>query len=126
QGLRVISQELADAPTLSIAENIALGAWPMRGPFVDRRAMRRTAQQVLSELGSDLDPDRKASTLRLGERQQLEIARAMVGDMHAIVLDEPTAALSDAETRKLFDVIRQLTTRGVAVLYITHRLDEVF
>ncbi|UOQ55937.1 sugar ABC transporter ATP-binding protein [Leucobacter allii] len=125
-GVRTISQELSDAPALSVSENISLGSWPMRGPFVDRRAMDRTARRVLAELGSDLDPARAAGTLRLGERQLLEIARATAGDMRAVILDEPTAALSDAEARVLFAVIAQLTARGVAVIYITHRLDEVF
>lgn len=125
-GLRIISQEFADAPTLSVAENIMLGAWPRKGAFVDHRRMRTAAIDVLAELGSDLDPDVLSSSLRLGERQLVEIARAMVGENRCLILDEPTAALSDAEAQQLFAVIARLKAKGVAVLYITHRLDEVF
>lgn len=125
-GIRLIAQEIADAPTLSVAENIALGALPNRFGFVDYRAMRETAGRALSSLGADLPLDAPVSSLRLGERQIVEIARATAGASRCLIFDEPTAALSDAETRRLFALIERMRAQGTAILYITHRLDEVF
>ncbi len=130
-GIRLISQEIADAAPLSVAENISLGNWPHRAGWVSRRAVERRAREVLDLLQSDIDPARTVGSLRLGERQIVEIARALVGagtgeQSRCIVFDEPTAALSDAEAQRLFTVIEDLRERGVTVLYITHRLDEVF
>ena len=125
-GIRLIAQEIADAPTLSVAENIALGALPSRFGFVNRSVMRKTAQDALDALGADLPIDAPVSSLRLGERQIIEIARATAGDSRCLIFDEPTAALSDAETQRLFALIAHMKQSGVAILYITHRLDEVF
>jgi ribose transport system ATP-binding protein len=111
---------------LSVAENITLGAPPARGGFVDRKAMRRVAQTALAGLGAEIPLDAKVGTLRLGERQIIEIARASIGASRCIIFDEPTAALSDTETRRLFELIVRMKAQGVAILYITHRLDEVF
>ncbi|UXN75040.1 sugar ABC transporter ATP-binding protein [Devosia sp. A8/3-2] len=125
-GIRLIAQEIADAPTLTVAENIALGALPNRFGFVDRSAMRKMAQRALDALGADLPLDAPVSSLRSGERQIVEIARATAGDSRCLIFDEPTAALSDAETQRLFALIKRMQQSGVAILYITHRLDEVF
>ncbi|ANM08327.1 sugar ABC transporter ATP-binding protein (plasmid) [Rhizobium phaseoli] len=125
-GIRLIAQEIADAPTLTVAENIVLGAWPTKGGLLDRRLMQRMAQEALDLLGAELPLMEKVANLRLGERQIIEIARATIGASKCIIFDEATAALSDAEARKLFQLIRRLAERGTAVLYITHRLDEVF
>lgn len=124
-GIRLIAQEIADAPTLSVAENVLLGAWPLRAGFVDRPAMHRTARATLETLGANLPLGAPVSSLRLGERQIVEIARAMVGSSRCLILDEPTAALSDAETQRLFALVRRMREQGAAILYITHRLDEV-
>jgi ribose transport system ATP-binding protein len=125
-GIRLIAQEISDAPTLSVAENIVLGTWPTRGWLVDAKAMRETARQALDVLGAELPLDARVADLRLGERQIIEIARSTVGASKCIIFDEATAALSDAEARQLFQLIRRLAERGTAILYITHRLDEVF
>ncbi|WP_064696924.1 sugar ABC transporter ATP-binding protein [Rhizobium aegyptiacum] len=125
-GIRLTAQEIADAPTLTVAENIVLGAWPTRAGLLDRGAMQRMAKEALDLLGADLPLTAKVANLRLGERQIIEIARATIGTSKCIIFDEATAALSDAEARKLFQLIRRLAERGTAVLYITHRLDEVF
>jgi len=125
-GIRLIAQEIADAPTLTVAENIVLGTWPTKRGLLDPRAMNRMARDALDLLGADLPLTAKVANLRLGERQIIEIARATIGASKCIIFDEATAALSDAEARKLFQLIRRLAKRGVAVLYITHRLDEVF
>lgn len=125
-GIRLIAQEIADAPTLTVAENIALGALPNRFGFVNGSAMRKMAQNALDALGAELPLDAPVSSLRLGERQIVEIARATAGASHCLIFDEPTAALSDAETQRLFALIKRMQQSGVAILYITHRLDEVF
>lgn len=125
-GIKLIAQELADAPTLTVAENVALGAWPVSGGVVSRRRMRAKAREILSDLGADFDVDRPVSSLRLGERQIVEIARALAGSSRCLIFDEPTAALSDVEAKRLFLLINRLRDQGVAIVYITHRLDEVF
>ncbi|MEZ7126719.1 sugar ABC transporter ATP-binding protein [Nonomuraea sp. AD125B] len=125
-GIKLIYQEISDAPPLSVAENIVLGAWPARGGLVRSRESRARARDVLDMLGVDLPLEAAVGTLRLGERQLVEIARALTGQGRCLIFDEPTAALSDAETERLFEVIDGLRRRGVAIMYITHRLDEVF
>lgn len=125
-GIRLIAQEIADAPTLTVAENILLGAWPTRRGLLDQRAMHGMAREALDLLGADLPLTAKVANLRLGERQIIEIARATIGTSKSIIFDEATAALSDVEAKKLFQLIRRLAERGAAILYITHRLDEVF
>lgn len=125
-GIRLIAQEIADAPTLTVEENISLGALPSRFGFVNRSGTRQAAREALDALGADIELESKVETLRLGERQIIEIARATIGASRCIIFDEPTAALSDAETRRLFELIARMRDRGVTILYITHRLDEVF
>jgi ribose transport system ATP-binding protein len=124
-GVKMIFQELADAPTLSVAENIALGRWPSRRGLLSWREMRRGAQRVLDQLGVELDLDEPVGGLSVGERQIVEIARALSDEARCLILDEPTAALSAQETERLFGFVRRLREQGVALIYITHRLDEV-
>lgn len=124
-GFRVISQEFSDAADLSVAENIALGALPTRRGLVQWRAVQRRAVDVLRQLDVDLDPRQRVGELGVAERQILEIARAMAGSARLLVLDEPTSALSDEEVERLFAFVRRLRDQGVAIVYITHRLDEV-
>ncbi|MDX6201285.1 MAG: ribose transport system ATP-binding protein [Frankiales bacterium] len=125
RGIRMIFQELSDAPDLTVAENISLGQWPGRRGLVSWRALRKRAAQVLDSLGIDLDLDASVGSLRIGERQIVEIARALSDEATCLVLDEPTAALSSEEVERLFGFVRRLRTQGVALVYITHRLDEV-
>ncbi|PZS05860.1 MAG: sugar ABC transporter ATP-binding protein, partial [Chloroflexi bacterium] len=124
-GIRMIFQEIVDAPTLTVAENIALGHLPARVGIVDWPAVRETADRVLSELEVSLNPNAIVGELRVGERQIVEIARELTEEAHCLILDEPTAALSSQEVDRLFHFIRRLRDRGVAIIYITHRLDEV-
>jgi ribose transport system ATP-binding protein len=127
RGVAVIYQELAQAPHLTVAENIFLGRLPHRGPRVDWPAARERARAVMARLGFDIDPAARVQDLSVARRQMVEIAKAMVRDARIIVLDEPSAVLAQAEIDQLFDIVRQLAREhGVAFIYISHRLGEVF
>jgi ribose transport system ATP-binding protein len=124
-GVAIIFQEFQDAPTLTVAENISLGRLPSRAGIIDWNEVNRRATKILKELDVDIDPRRRVSTLRVGERQIIEIARALSRKARLLILDEPTAALSHHEAETLFKFVRRLRDQGVAIIYITHRLDEV-
>ncbi|HET6363339.1 MAG TPA: sugar ABC transporter ATP-binding protein [Gemmatimonadota bacterium] len=126
-GVAIIYQELSLAPTLSAAENVFLGREPRRLPgLVDRAAMERRAHAILDGLGARFDVRRPIRELSLAERQLVEIARALSLDARILVMDEPTSALTEPETRALFETMRRLTARGVAIVYISHRLQEIY
>lgn len=124
-GVKVIFQEFLDAPELSVAENISLGHLSERFGFVRWSQVRQRAAAILDELGVDIPVDAEVGALGVAQRQILEIARALVADARLLVLDEPTSALAAQEVANLFRFIRRLRERGVAIIYITHRLDEV-
>ena len=128
-GIVTIPQELRLVPALSIAENIALGDLPVRrlGPLavVDRGSMRREAHDVLAQLDFDPDPDRPVASLGFAERQLVAIAKALRRKCRIFILDEPTAALEKREIERLFSVLARMQGRGTAIVYISHRLDEV-
>src|SRR5690606_16748766 len=125
-GVAVTHREPASFPDLTVAENIFLGREPL-GRFrrIDRRAMREGARDLFRRLGVDLDPDRPAEGLSIADQQIVEIAKAISLDARVLVMDEPTAALSAVEVRRLFTVARGLRDAGCAVVFISHRLDEV-
>lgn len=125
KGLHLIAQETSGVETLTVAENVALGDWPRRRSLVDWRRMRRNAQAILADLGLDIDVDRQVGTLGVGQRQLIDIARALVADARVLILDEPSAALSQAEVDELFRLVLRLRDRGAGIIYITHRLPEV-
>lgn len=124
-GIRMMFQEIMDAPTLSVAENVSLGQLPKKRGIVNWRELRRRARAALDMLGVSLDLDAPVESLAIGERQVVEIARAVSDRTGVLILDEPTAALSGDETARLFDLLRRLRDGGAALVYITHRLDEV-
>ncbi len=124
-GVKVIFQEFLDAPELTVAENIGLGHLDHRLGWVRWGAVRRQAREILDQLGVDIPVEATVSTLSVAQRQILEIARALVADARLLILDEPTSALAAEEVANLFAFIRRLRERGVAIIYITHRLDEV-
>jgi ABC-type sugar transport system ATPase subunit len=134
-GVRVIHQELALCPDLTVAENIFLGSEPRRFGIIDAARMERETRAHLDALGlPDLDPRARAGALPVGLRQMVEIARALRPDYeraarspaHVLILDEPTSALSAREASRLEETLRRLRGDGMALLYISHRLDEVF
>ena len=127
EGVAIVSQELNLFPDLSVLHNLFLRREPLvAGVAVDRRAMRRRAAPVLEAVGLDVDLDRKLGSLRLGEQQLVEIARALLEEPKILFLDEPTSALQAAETERLLGVVRRLRDRGVAVVYVSHFLEDVF
>jgi rhamnose transport system ATP-binding protein len=127
-GISMIPQELDLFPELSIVENLYVGQPRPRNRWgiFDQRGMRRRAQGLLASLGVTLDVSAAVKSLSAASCKLVEIARAMNRDARLIIMDEPTAALSDREVQKLFAVIEQLKARGIAVIYITHRLEEIF
>lgn len=127
RGVAIIYQEPSLAPHLSVAENIFMGRLPTsRRGIVDRRRLAEQTAVVSERLGLDLDPRRRVGSLSVARRQMVEIAKALSRDARLIVLDEPSAVLADAELEGLFRVMRRLTEKGVAFIYISHRLNEVF
>src|SRR3954451_152885 len=126
-GVAVIYQEPTLFPDLSVAENIFVGRQPRRSfGRVDHRAVRRSAAELFERLGVDLDPDQPARGLSIADQQLVEIAKALSFDARVLIMDEPTAALTGSEVARLFAVVRTLREQGAAVLFISHRLEEVF
>ena len=126
-GVAVIYQEPTLFPDLSVAENIFMGRQPRRAlGRVDHGAVRRATADLFRRLGVDLDPDQPARGLSIADQQLVEIAKALSFDARVLIMDEPTAALTGSEVARLFGVVRTLLERGAAVLFISHRLEEVF
>lgn len=130
-GIATIYQELGLYPELTVAENIFMGHAPMKrwGIFetVDWDAMQVRAEELLAELNiHDLDVQAKVGTLNVGNRQRVEIAKALSLDARILIMDEPTAALTESDVEQLFGIVRLLRERGVSIIYISHRLNEVF
>ncbi|WP_193195350.1 sugar ABC transporter ATP-binding protein [Nostoc sp. MG11] len=125
-GINLIYQELNVAPNLTVTENIFMGSELQRGQFLDRKGMEIEAQQVLQSLGANFTAQTVVGSLLIAEQQQVEIARALKDKSRVLVMDEPTAALSDRETEHLFEVIRKLRNDGIAIIYISHRMEEIY
>ncbi|NRQ30270.1 sugar ABC transporter ATP-binding protein [Nonomuraea sp. NN258] len=121
-GIAMIHQELNLVPELSIADNVFLGR---ERAILDRRTAESRTAELLAGLGLDLPPRRPVKRCRIAERQLIEVAKALSQNVRVLVMDEPTSALADAEVHRLYQVIRDLTGRGVAVIYISHRLEEL-
>src|SRR4051794_2069612 len=125
-GINLIYQELAIAPNLSVAENVFMGSEPRtRFGFVDHSQMRRETTSVLRQLGAGFRASDLAGRLSIAEQQQVEIARALIHKGRVLIMDEPTAALSERESDHLFTVVRRLRDEGLAIIYISHRMAEV-
>ena len=125
-GVAMVYQEFALAPDLSVAENLYLGREPGRFGFVDRGKETREAGELLRRVGLEISPTRPVAGLSVAEMQRVEIAKALAIDAKVVIMDEPTATLAEKEIEELFGVIEALTAEGIAILYISHRLDEIF
>ena len=126
-GISPVHQELNLALPLSVAENIFLGRQPRRGPgLIDKARMHREAAALLKELGVSIAPGAVVENLSLAQRQMVSIARAVSADARIVIFDEPTAPLSEHEATILFDIIRRLRGRGLGIVYVSHRLEEIF
>lgn len=126
QGVAVIYQEPSLFPDLSLAENVFVGRQPIRGGLVDWNHMEELARGLFDRLGVSLDPKSRARGISIADQQIVEIAKALSTEANVIVMDEPTAALSTREVERLFSVVRNLRDQGTAVVFVSHRLDEVF
>ena len=127
-GIAMIHQELMYVPDLSIAENMYLGHEPelTRFGFVDKRRLYRDTEQALSRLGLEFSPDEMMRNLNVSQRQLIEIAKAISRNADILIMDEPTSALEDREIERLFEIMRGLTERGAGIIYISHKMKEIF
>ena len=125
-GIAKIHQELQIVPELNVAENIFLGRWFKKGALVDFGRMEEETRKYLDMLELDVKPAQKLKDLRIGEQQLVEIAKALSLDARILVMDEPTSAISEKEAEKLFTIIRRLRSEGRGIIYITHRMEEIF
>nr|WP_084307269.1 sugar ABC transporter ATP-binding protein [Pseudomonas flavescens] len=125
-GVRMVLQELNLLPTLTVAENLFLDNLPSRGGWISRGRLREMARQAMAQVGLEaVDPDTPVAALGVGHQQMVEIARNLIGDCRVLILDEPTAMLTAREVDLLFEQIQRLRAAGVAILYISHRLEEL-
>ena len=124
-GVGIIFQELNLCTNLTVLDNLFLAQEITRGPAIDRAAQRKTARELLERLGQDIDPDEIVNNLPIGQQQIVEIAKALTHDVRVLIMDEPTSALSQAEVEGLFRIIADLKSRGVAIVYISHKLEEL-
>ena len=127
-GITIIHQELSVLPNLTVCENIFLGneKFSKGTRRINKALMKERSKSFLEQIGCSIDPDTLVKDINVGEMQMIEIAKALTKNSSIIIMDEPTTALTDVETRKLFEVIRKLKEKGMAIVYISHRMDEIF
>lgn len=127
-GISIIHQELSVIPNLTVAENLFLGNEKINKVTkkLDKKIMNTMCKDYLKQIGSNVDPEEYVKNISIGEMQMLEIVKAISKNSNIIVMDEPTSALTDTETEKLFKVVEMLKSRDIAIIYISHRLDEIF
>ncbi|KXS39379.1 MAG: ribose transport system ATP-binding protein, partial [Candidatus Frackibacter sp. T328-2] len=125
-GLAIIHQELELIPYLTVAENIFLGREPKKGFLVDFKRLNEKTEEIMNRLGVNIDPQSKINELNIGNQQMVEIAKALSQDANILVMDEPTSSLTPKEIEILFDLIERLTAEGISIIYISHRMEEIF
>lgn len=125
-GIALIHQELSTFPHLSVAENIVVGHWPTKNGIVDFAAIREQASAWLKKLDADFSPDDRMSSLSTGQQQLVEIAKALSRNSKILILDEPSSSLTTRETKKLFALLQELRAQGCGLVYISHRMEEIF
>jgi ABC-type sugar transport system ATPase subunit len=125
-GIAIVHQELAFCENMTVAENLCLGALPRRGPFVDRAACERHATHLLAAVGAAIDPRRVMGQLSIAEQQLAQVAGAVGEGARVIIFDEPTSSLDQGDAERLYRVIGELKARGTTMLYVSHRMPEIF
>ena len=125
KGIAMVHQELQPIPERSVAENIFVGRYPMKGLLVDHKKMYENAARVLEEVHLNYDPRAKLKTLSVSQMQLVEIAKAVSADCKVLILDEPTSSLTAAEVEALFTIVDELRAKGVSIVYISHKMDEI-
>jgi ABC-type sugar transport system ATPase subunit len=125
-GIHAVHQELGLIPWMTVEDNLFLGRYPDRGGLIDRRAMRASAREALARAGVQVSPRARLGSLSVGQQQLVEIARATTSHPKVLLLDEPSAVLVGPELERVFSAVNRLREEGVAVVYVSHRLDEVF
>ena len=125
-GVAMVHQELAFCENMTVAENLSLGQIPSRWTFVNRSALRRRASEMLAAVGATIDPTRQMDTLSVAEQQLVQIAAAVGSGARVIIFDEPTSSLSEGEAERLYTLLADLKERGVTVIYVSHRMPEIF
>lgn len=124
-GVRAVYQELSLVEGLTVAENLCLGHWPKQGGMIDTGLMQRQARLCLEKLGVDVEPDALVETLSPAQKQLVEIARVMAGEPGLVILDEPTSSLASAEVERVMAAVKKMSALGVAVIYVSHRMEEI-
>ncbi len=126
-GISMIHQELSPVKERSVAENLYIGRQPVKaGVFIDHKKLYRLAGETLRNLGIDIDPYEKMGNLTVAKMQMVEIAKAVSQDASIIVMDEPTSSLTSIEVAQLFGMIKNLRAKGVSIIYISHKMEEIF
>jgi ribose transport system ATP-binding protein len=125
-GVAIVHQELVFCPNLSVAENLCLHDLPHKGPFLNRRELRRRAEALLAEIGLAVDVARSLASLSIAQEQLVQIAAAVGLGARILVFDEPTSSLGQEEVQRLFQLIRRLQASGTTIIYVSHRLEEIF
>lgn len=124
-GISAVFQEFSLVPTLSVAQNLSLGDEPCRAGWLQTVELRQRARRMLDGLGFDIDPDALVSELTRAQQQMVEIAKGLRGEVSVLILDEPTASLTDREAQRLFELVARLKASGVGIIYISHRMQEI-
>ena len=125
-GISMVHQELNLVPQVSVMDNLWLGRYPQRGPFIDHAKMYRDTKAIFEELDIDVDPRQKVADLTVSQMQMIEIAKAFSYNAKIVIMDEPTSSLSEKEVNHLFGIIQKLKDRGCGIIYISHKMDEIF
>ena len=125
-GISMIHQELSPVPERSVCENLWLGRAPRKGLIIDHKKMRQDSIELFNKLNLDVDPDEKMGNLTVAKMQMVEIAKAVSYDSRIVIMDEPTSSLTDAEVEHLFRIIAELKEKNVAIIYISHKMEEIF
>jgi len=125
-GVSMVHQELNQVRQRSVMDNMWLGRYPTKGIFIDHDKMYRDTKKIFEELGIDIDPKDKVATLSVSQMQMIEIAKAFSYNAKIVIMDEPTSSLTEKEVNHLFTIIRKLKDRGCGIVYISHKMEEIF